>query len=80
MVFRNREMELPEHEMELFLPFPVIGSKNFLNGNIPIWSNEFEIENVTLKRCSPSQPYKISLYTKYQFPRFRSGRFMVGDK
>jgi hypothetical protein len=49
-------MELPEQEMELFLPLSVIGSKNFFNKNIPIWSNDFEIEYETLKRCSPSQP------------------------
>jgi hypothetical protein len=49
-------VELPDQEMELFLHFPVIGSKNIFNKNIPIWSNDFEIENVTLKRCSPSQP------------------------
>jgi hypothetical protein len=33
-------MELSKQEMELFLPFPVIGSKNFLNKSIPIWSND----------------------------------------
>ena len=49
-------MELPEQEMELLLSFRVIVSKNFFNKNIPIWSNDFEIENSTLKRCSPSQP------------------------
>jgi hypothetical protein len=49
-------MELFKQEMELFIPFPVMGSKNFFNKNIPIWSNDFEIENVTLKRSSPSQP------------------------
>ena len=26
--------------MELFLPFPVMGSKNFFNKRIPIWSND----------------------------------------
>jgi hypothetical protein len=26
--------------MELFLPFPVIASKNFFNKSIPIWSND----------------------------------------
>ena len=26
--------------MELFLPFPVIGSKNFFNKSILIWSND----------------------------------------
>ena len=42
--------------MELFLPHPVIESKNLFNKNIPIWSNDFEIKNETLKSCSPSQP------------------------
>jgi hypothetical protein len=29
--------------MELFLPFPFIESKNFLNKSIPIWSNDSEL-------------------------------------
>jgi hypothetical protein len=33
-------MELSKQEMELFLPFPVIGSQNFFNKSIPIWSND----------------------------------------
>jgi hypothetical protein len=33
-------MELSKQEMELFLPFPVIGSKNFFNKIISIWSND----------------------------------------
>jgi hypothetical protein len=30
--------------------------KKLLSQQIHIWSNDFEIENVTLKRFSPSQP------------------------
>jgi hypothetical protein len=33
------EMELSKQDKELFFPFPVIGSKNFFNKSIPIWSN-----------------------------------------
>jgi hypothetical protein len=33
-------MELSKQEMELVLPFPVIGSKSFFNKCIPIWSND----------------------------------------
>jgi hypothetical protein len=33
-------MKLSELEMELFLPFSVIRSKNFFNESIPIWSND----------------------------------------
>jgi hypothetical protein len=33
-------MELPKQEMELFLPFYVIESKNFFNKNIPIWLHD----------------------------------------
>jgi hypothetical protein len=33
-------MELSKQEMELFVPFPVIRSKNFFNKNISIWSND----------------------------------------
>jgi hypothetical protein len=29
--------------MELFLPFLVIGSKNFFNKSIPIWSNDSKL-------------------------------------
>ena len=29
--------------MELFLPFPVIRSKNFFNKSIPIWSNDSQM-------------------------------------
>jgi hypothetical protein len=36
-------MELSKQEMELFLPFPVIGSKNFFNKSIPIWSNDSQM-------------------------------------
>jgi hypothetical protein len=36
-------MEISKQEMELFLPFPVIGSKNFFNKSIPIWSNDFKM-------------------------------------
>ena len=38
MVSRIQEMELSKEEMELFLPFPVIRSKNFLYKSFPIWS------------------------------------------
>jgi hypothetical protein len=33
-------MELSKQEMELFLPFLVIRSKNFFNKLSPIWSND----------------------------------------
>jgi hypothetical protein len=33
-------MELSKQEMELFLHFPVIRSKNFFEKSIPIWSND----------------------------------------
>jgi hypothetical protein len=33
-------MELSKQEMELFLPFLVIGSKDLFNKSIPIWSNK----------------------------------------
>jgi hypothetical protein len=33
-------MELFNQEMELFLPFPVIRSKNFFNKSIPIWYSD----------------------------------------
>jgi hypothetical protein len=33
-------MELSKQEMELFLPFPLNGSKNFFDKSIPICSND----------------------------------------
>ena len=36
-------MELSKQEMELFLPFPVIGSQNFFYKSIPIWSNDSKL-------------------------------------
>jgi hypothetical protein len=38
--FQNQDMELSKQEIELFLPFPIIGSKNFFNKNIPICFND----------------------------------------
>ncbi len=37
-------MELFKQEMELFLPFPVIGSKNFFNKSIPNWSKDSKMD------------------------------------
>jgi hypothetical protein len=36
-------MELSKQEMELFLPFSVVRSKNFFNKSSPIWSNDFKM-------------------------------------
>jgi hypothetical protein len=38
--FSETETELSKQEMELFLPFPVIRSKNLFKKNIPVWSND----------------------------------------
>ena len=37
-------MELSKQEMESFLPFPVIRSKNFFNKSIANWSKDFKID------------------------------------
>ena len=37
-------MELSKQEMELFLPFPVIGSKNFFNKSISNWSKDSKMD------------------------------------
>jgi hypothetical protein len=36
-------MELSKQEMELFLPFPVITSKNFFDKSIPVWPNDSKL-------------------------------------
>jgi hypothetical protein len=36
-------MELYKQEMELLLPFLVIGSKKFFNNRFLIWSNDFKM-------------------------------------
>jgi hypothetical protein len=38
--FQKQETELFKQEMELLLLFPVMGSNNFFNKRIPIWSND----------------------------------------
>ena len=42
--FRKQEMELSKQEMEYFLTFPVIGSKNFFNKSIPNWSADSKMD------------------------------------
>ena len=37
-------MELSKQEMELFHPFPVIGSKNFFNKRISNWSKDSQMD------------------------------------
>ena len=37
-------MELSKQEMELFLPFPVIGSQNFFNKSISNWSKDSKMD------------------------------------
>jgi hypothetical protein len=71
-------MELSEQEMELCLPFPVIGSKNFFNKSIPICSNNSKMVfrnrkwnylNRKWKYFSPFQSFdqKTSLTKVYPF-------------
>jgi hypothetical protein len=42
-------MELSKQEMELFLPFLFIGSKNFFNKTIPIWYNDSKMVFINRK-------------------------------
>ena len=48
--FLKHEMELFKQEMELFLPLPVLWSKNFFNKNFLISTQEFKIDFQNRKR------------------------------
>ena len=71
MVSRKREMELSKEEMELFLPFPVIRSKNFLHKSFSIWSTTSKLVfrnrkwNYVNRKCNYFSPFQLSDQNTY---------------
>jgi hypothetical protein len=70
-------MELSEQEMELFLPFPVIGSKNFFNKSFLIWSSDSKMVFGNRKWNYLNRKWNYFYLSSHQIKNFCNKRFLI---